>query len=85
MFGIAHVLETENAMKGVKAFGAERLLNSVKAEDASNTALAVIQAGASRVQRLYYPYGGARLVTALYCFFPETICAFFRYIWETTQ
>ena len=72
-------------MKGVKAFGAERLLNSVKPEDASDTALAVIQAGASGVQRLYYPYGGARMTTALYCFFPETICALIRYIWETTQ
>ena len=77
--------ETENAMESVKAFGGERLLNSVTAVDASDTALAVIQAGASRVQRLYYPYGGARLVIALYSFFPETISSGFRYLWELKQ
>ena len=78
-------LGTENAMKGVKEFGATRMLNSVKAYSASDTALAIIKAGTQRLQRFYFPHTATRFVTVLYTFFPEYISRVFRYIWRPEE
>ena len=69
-------------MDGMKKFGATKVINTVKAYNASDTALAIIKAGAQRLQRLYFPYTEIRFTTTLYTFFPETISRVFRHIWQ---
>ena len=47
-------------------------------ESPSETALAILKAGALRVPRLYYPYLGTRPMEMFCNIFPETVNSIFR-------
>ena len=48
----------------------------------SDAALAIIEAGATKKKRLYYPYAEGRFIPILFGFFPDAMSKLFRYVWE---
>ena len=63
----------------------EEVTTLFTAHSASETALAVVKAGAQRLQRLYYPFVQTRPIIFAYSLLPETVSTFIRYIWKPTE
>ncbi|XP_052787866.1 hydroxysteroid 11-beta-dehydrogenase 1-like protein [Mya arenaria] len=73
------LIGTDNAIGQLRDFGQTFLLAFVKAESPSDTALAIIKAGARRVRQMYYPLIPVYPMTLFRDWFPET-CEYFNRI-----
>ena len=79
------ISETDNAIANVERLGPKRMLKLMKPALSSDAALAIIEAGATKKKRLYYPYAEGRFIPILFCFFPDAMSKLFRYVWELNQ
>ena len=79
------IVETDNALANVERLGPKRMLKLMKPPLPSDAALAIIEAGATKKKRLYYPYAEGRFIPILFCFFPDAMSKLFRYVWELKE
>ncbi len=65
----------------MRKFGLNFLLDTFKAADPSDAALAIIKGGATRAREIYFPYFEAKIFTVMRDWFPESLAAFTRYMY----
>ena len=70
--------DTENAVNMLHQLRADKILNSQSGNHPSNSALAIIKAGAQRWQRVHFPYLVSKFTTIAHALFPEIISALVR-------
>ena len=72
---------TDNAVNQLQDYGQNFLLSTVGTASASDTALAMIKAGAARVRQMYYPYMQVAPFVMMRDFFPGIVDCINRFVY----
>ena len=73
---------TDSALSNLRRHGYNFLVNTVKAAEPADAALAVIKGGAMRLREMYFPYMETKILTLLRDWIPGTMDAINRYLYQ---